>query len=209
MSIKAVVFDLGNVIFRYDLERFIDAYSKKIPAGAKESIGKIMLEYSDLASLYEKGNISTPDFYKTLARETHYTGSYDEFHFVWNDIFEPADPEITEILKELSGKYKLGMLSNTNELHIEYLKTKYPEIFALFDKAHLSYEMHMRKPDDEIYREVIKYYGLKPKEIFFTDDVRQNVTAAQRNGMAAYLFTSAQDLKQQLTMNKLQLTING
>ena len=194
MSIKVVVFDLGNVIFRYDLARFVDAYSKKIPEGTKEKIGKLILEYSDLAAVYEKGNISTYDFYKALARETHYTGSYDEFYSIWNDISDPADPEIVEILKALSGKYKLGMLSNTNEQHIEYLKAKYPEIFDLFGKAHLSYEMHMRKPDDEIYREVIKYYGLKPKEIFFTDDSQQNVSAAQRNGISAYLFTSAPDL---------------
>ncbi|MCL2335644.1 MAG: HAD family phosphatase [Endomicrobia bacterium] len=195
MSVKIIVFDLGNVIFKYDLGKFIDAYSKKTPDGKKESIGNIILEYSDLAFAYEKGGISTQDFYKALARETHYTGTYDEFCLIWNDIFQPPDTEITEILNSLSGKYKLGMLSNTNEQHIGYLKSKYPDIFALFGKEHLSHEMHMRKPDDEIYREVIKYYGLKPNEIFFTDDVQQNVAAAQRNGIAARLFVSAQDLR--------------
>ena len=195
MSIKAVIFDLGNVIFKFDLSKFIKAFAEKTPDAGYKDINRIILEYSDLAAAYELGNISTRDFYKALAIETHYAGSYDEFCFIWNDIFAPPEDEMIKLLKDVSSKYELGLLSNTNEQHYNFVKTKYPEIFALFNKTYLSYEMRMRKPDDEIFREVIKRCALKPSEIFFTDDLIQNAAAAEKNGITARLFTDVSALK--------------
>lgn len=205
MSIKVVVFDAGKVIFDYDLSKFINAYAKKIPGNSDIDISKEILEYSHIAKAYEQGNISSLDFYQELKKKTHYTGSYNEFSVIWNNIFKPIEGTI-EIIALLARKnYKLGMLSNTNELHITYLREQYPDLFALFYKLHLSYEMGMRKPNDDIYEEIINYYDIDPSEMFFTDDLEQNVSAALAKGIKAYQFISPSKLIEDLKKENIEI----
>jgi len=111
MSIKAVVFDLGNVIINYNLLKFIDAYAKNIPEAKMQHIDQLILEYSSVAYLYETGKISSEEFYEMLKKETHYGASFNEFSFIWNDIFDSPNKEVVDIIKKLSGKYKLSVLS--------------------------------------------------------------------------------------------------
>ncbi|MDR1695678.1 MAG: HAD family phosphatase [Endomicrobium sp.] len=198
MSIKAVVFDLGQVIFNFDLSKFIKSFAKKIPGNGLTDINKIISDYSQTAFLYETGKISSSEFYDILVRKTGYTGSFNEFSIIWNNIFR-LNCETLEVIADLrQSECALAVLSNTNELHFEYLKAGYPEVFALFDKFFLSYEMKERKPDDGIFKKVIEYYGAEPQALFFTDDLEGNVQAAKRNGMTAYRFTAALNLRENL-----------
>jgi putative hydrolase of the HAD superfamily len=197
MSAKIIIFDLGNVIFKFDLMKFIKSYSQRIPDHKITDFNKLIPTYSEFAYSYEKGNISSFDFYDTLAKRTHYKGIYNEFVIQWNNIFEPM-PETIELIAKLASKYRLAILSNTNELHFDYLKNRYPDIFALFNDFFLSYKMHLRKPEDEIYQQVIHDCNVLPSEIFFTDDIEKNIKAAERNGIKAYLFTKTYELIRKL-----------
>jgi putative hydrolase of the HAD superfamily len=132
MSTKVIVFDLGNVIFKFDLMKFIKAYAQRVPDHKITDFNKLIPTYSEFAYSYEKGNISSFDFYDILANRTQYKGTYNEFVLQWNNIFEPM-PETIELITELASNYKLAMLSNTNELHFDYLKGRYPEVFVLFN----------------------------------------------------------------------------
>jgi len=58
--------------------------------------------------------------------------------------------------------------------------------------------MNSRKPENEIYEEVIKYYGIAADSIFFIDDVEANVKAAIEKGMSSHKFENAAGLKQAL-----------
>ncbi|MDR3306388.1 MAG: HAD family phosphatase [Endomicrobium sp.] len=202
MSAKVIVFDLGNVIFRFDLMKFVKAYVQKIPNRKIANFNELIPTYSEFAYSYEKGNISSFDFYDILAKRTEYSGTYNEFSFHWNNIFEPM-PETIELIVMLAGKYKLAILSNTNELHFNYLKDRYPEVFALFNDFFLSYKMHLRKPEDKIYKKLISHYGILPSEIFFTDDMEENIKAAARNGINACLFVKPYEFVRKLKEEKV------
>ncbi|MDR0398332.1 MAG: HAD family phosphatase [Endomicrobium sp.] len=202
MFTKIIVFDLGNVIFKFDLMKFIKAYIQRIPDHKITDFNELIPTYSEFAYSYEKGNISSFDFYDILAKRTQYLGTYNEFVFQWNNIFEPM-PETIELIAMLASKYKLAILSNTNELHFDYLKDRYPEAFALFNDFFLSYKMHLRKPEDEIYQQVIRRYNVLPSEIFFIDDMEENIKAAKRNGINAWLFTKTYDLTKKLKEEKV------
>jgi len=202
MFTKIIVFDLGNVIFKFDLMKFIKAYIQKIPDHKITDFNELIPTYSEFAYSYEKGNISSFDFYDILAKRTQYLGTYNEFVFQWNNIFEPM-PETIELIAMLASKYKLAILSNTNELHFDYLKDRYPEVFALFNDFFLSYKMHLRKPEDEIYQQVIRRYNVLPSEIFFIDDMEENIKAAKRNGINAWLFTKTYGLTKKLKEEKV------
>lgn len=203
MSISVVIFDLGKVIFDFDLLKFTSAFSKKTSKKG-EDIKKLIFEYWDLAASLETGKINTLEFYEQLAASTHYSGSYNEFSVIWNDIFKPI-PGTIEILAHTAKKNKIAILSNTNELHFQYLKTMYPQVFLLFSDFHLSYQMGLRKPDNKIYEEVIKYYGTAPDQLFFTDDLQINVDAAKDAGIKAYQFTSPANLLQDLKREEIEI----
>ena len=196
MSVKVLVFDLGKVVFNFDLLKFTKLFSKKTPHHL-DIINKLLTEYTELAVSYEKGNITSQDFFEAVKEKTHYSGSYSEFCVIWNNIFTPIEQTI-ELIAKAALKYPVGILSNTNELHWEYLKERYQSLFMIFNKIHLSHELHMRKPDDEIFQAIIKDYGVKPEEIFFTDDLAENAAAASKNGIIARQFTGAAKLKQNL-----------
>jgi putative hydrolase of the HAD superfamily len=202
MFTKIIVFDLGNVILKFDLMKFIKAYVQRIPDHKITDFNELIPTYSEFAYSYEKGNISSFDFYDILAKRTQYLGTYNEFVFQWNNIFEPV-PETIELIAVLASKYKLAILSNTNELHFDYLKDRYPEVFALFNDFFLSYKMHLRKPEDEIYRQVIRRYNVLPSEIFFIDDMEENIKAAKKNGINAWLFTKTYELTKKLKEEKV------
>ncbi|MDR1244770.1 MAG: HAD family phosphatase [Endomicrobium sp.] len=202
MFTKIIVFDLGNVIFKFDLMKFIKMYIQRIPDHKITDFNELIPTYSEFAYSYEKGNISSFDFYDILAKRTQYLGTYNEFVFQWNNIFEPM-PETIELIAVLASKYKLAILSNTNELHFDYLKNRYPEVFALFNDFFLSYKMRLRKPEDEIYRQVIHRYNVLPSEIFFIDDMEENIKAAKKNGINAWLFTKTYELTKKLKEEKV------
>ena len=63
--------------------------------------------------------------------------------------------------------------------------------------------MHLRKPEDEIYQQVIRRYNVLPSEIFFIDDMEENIKAAKRNGINAWLFTKTYGLTKKLKEEKV------
>lgn len=202
-SISVVIFDLGKVIFDFDLRKFVSAFSKKTSKKG-EDINKLIFEYGDLAASLETGKINSFDFYERIAKSAGYAGSYNEFCVIWNDIFTPMT-ETVEVLAMAARKNRLAVLSNTNELHFEYLKSRYPRIFLLFSDFHLSYRMGARKPEDKIYQDVIKYYGVSPDRLFFTDDIPENVNAAVKHGIKAGRFVCAQDLLRDMRKENIEI----
>jgi putative hydrolase of the HAD superfamily len=197
MCIKVIVFDIGNVIFKFDLMKFAKAYALRIPNNKITDFYRLISTYLDFAYLYEKGNISSFDFYDVLAKRTQYTGTYSEFVFQWNNVFKPI-PETIGLISKLASAYKLAVLSNINKLHFDYLKEQYPTVFSLFSDFFLSYKMHLRKPENKIYQNLIHHYDIAPFKIFFVDDVKENVEAAKRNGIDSWLFTKTYDLTKKL-----------
>ena len=92
-------------------------------------------------------------------------------------------PERLEMLLELRKKYKVFLLSNTNETHLAfvdgYLRTVYGfdiQHFSTvyFDKAYYSHEIGLRKPNTSIFQFVLDDAGLKAEECLFIDDIAVN-----------------------------------
>jgi putative hydrolase of the HAD superfamily len=207
MPDKFIIFDLGNVVFKFDLLKFVKSYVKKIPNYKKKIVSFDTLltpTCLEFAYSYEKGNISSLDFYDKLASETQYTGTYNEFVILWNNIFELI-PETLDVIASLSDKYKLGVLSNTNELHFNFLQERYHQVFSLFDQIFLSHELHLRKPEQKIFKHLIKCCNISPSEIFFTDDLVENVLAAQEQGIKAYVYTNTVELIKQLRQEQIAI----
>jgi putative hydrolase of the HAD superfamily len=200
MSVEIIVFDLGKVIFDFDFEKVIKDYYKKtniMPDFTSVSIMKLLEKY-------ELGNIDSQKFFEQFAKESKFNGTYNEFKVLWNNIFTPI-ADMVEIIGSIAKNYPLAALSNTNEMHFNYLIDRYPRIFMVFKKLFLSHEMHLRKPDENIYKAVIDYFNVEPSKIFFTDDIFENVEAASKLSIKAYQFTNPKNLIKSLKDEGIRL----
>lgn len=205
MNIKVIIFDLGKVLFDYDLNLISNAF---LPYSQKKEdlkdITKFMMKNDELFSKYEKGRISSKDFYNELSEVAVLNVDYGKFCDLWNNIFTPIN-DMLSFVSVLKEKYRLAILSNTNELHYEFLEKLHPELFKNFNDFFLSYKMSLRKPEKQIYEQVIDYYKLNPNELFFTDDLDINVNAAKKAGINAFVFKNLEKLKKDLSINGVKV----
>jgi putative hydrolase of the HAD superfamily len=98
--------------------------------------------------------------------------------------------ERTALLKVLSTRYNLYMLSNTSSLHVKvfekmYLDAAGESMHKIFKKIYYSHEIGCHKPDREAWEYVIRDAAIKPEETLFLDDNIHNIKAAQELGFQA------------------------
>lgn len=200
MTDKVIVFDLGKVIFDYDLSFIAKSLSEILQNQAVfDDVESFIYNNMSFFADYEKGLVSSVSFYNRCISSLGIKNlSFESFCNVWNNIFSPNQDTIDLILK-LSKKHKLALLSNTNDLHFNFLYQKYQNFFDNnFQKLFLSYEMKQRKPDKDIYLSVIDFYKTDAQNIFFTDDKQENIDTAKEIGIKAYTFKNVEKLKQDL-----------
>lgn len=122
----------------------------------------------------------------------------------WNAMLLPFPKNHLPLLEALGVGYRIFLLSNTNALHIRCVEQDFQRRFPghkpflqHFEKAYLSHELHLRKPQPEIYTHVLNDAGLRPDETLFVDDRAENIAAATALGLHTYLHpanTSLTDL---------------
>ncbi len=197
--IKLVIFDIGNVILRFDHHITCNRLEKYSPYSQKEIYGMVF-EDSILAT-YEKGKISSVDFFKIVKKRLSLDLGYEKFYTIWADIFSEMEG-MKELILALKGKAKLYILSNTDEIHFGYLKRKYA-IFKNFDQYILSFEAGARKPEKKIYRLVLESAGTHPSSSLFIDDIEDYILPFTRMGGNGHVFKGADDLRKRLKKHGL------
>lgn len=198
--IKTIIFDFGDVFLNLDK-----------PATARElkrlEISHFSEEMLQQNMQYEKGLISSEAFID------YYCGNFpkltpEAFTNSWNAILVEFPKHRLEFLQQLKeeGKYKLILLSNTNHIHIAWVKEKidfFEDFKACFDAFYLSQEINLRKPDPEIYEFVLEQHNLKPEETLFIDDTKENTEAAAKLGIHTWNINPAnEDVTQLFTIKK-------
>ncbi len=175
--IKTIIFDFGNVFIDLDLEEALQYALKTFKI---ESISDEMIAFN---SLYEQGLVSTDEFLEFYT-ENFPKLSKEELIKVWNHMLKGFPEHRLAFLKELkaSSKYKLILLSNTNELHINWIKRHvlfYNDFKNCFDAFYLSHEIHLVKPNKNIFEYVLNENRLKGNECLFIDDNKDNISTAE------------------------------
>jgi len=183
--IKNLLLDFGDIFINLD---------KTATALAMQKFGfkEITPELDNLFKIYEKGLISTENFLNTI-QKLFPKASKEDLTAAWNAIlldFPDYRLEFIEKLKQ-SGKYRLFLLSNTNEMHIDFIieqmgTKKYKRFQNSFEVFYLSYEIKMRKPDTEIFEFVLKENNLNPEQTLFIDDTKENTDTASKFGIKTW-----------------------
>ena len=197
MTIKAIIFDLGGVIIELDYSIFFQKVIEISPLHKPHS--SLLLEFWRQSDIYHQGKITNEEFYHQACELLQICfAEQDEFFDAFNSVISHPNEDVVEIVKKLkkTGKYKLLLLSNVNESHWEYGKTKNWGLEDLFDEEELllSYKVKMTKPYPRFFQLAISEAGCKPEEIVFIDDGLNNVRGAQELHINAIHFTSIEDL---------------
>ncbi len=178
--IKTIIFDFGDVFINLDKP----ATMREMNKNEIEELSENLLQINQR---YEKGLISSEEFVKSYQNE-HSQIQEKQFKDSWNAILIDFPEYRYQFLKKLSEEkhYQLILLSNTNEIHIDWVKENVPffeDFKACFDAFYLSHEINFRKPDAEIYEYVLEQHDLKPQECLFIDDTKENTEAAKNLGI--------------------------
>ena len=190
--IKAVVFDFGNVICRFD-NRIVLKKIAENTGRSMEDLEGILYRASDLILQYEKGNVTSDEFFIFVKMKTGLQMSKEEFIHAYTDKFTPI-PETIHAIRSLAGTYKVGLLSNTSEWDFEHgIRTV--EVFPLFDAVTVSFQVHALKPAREIYQDALKKLNVSPEECLYVDDIEEYVHAARSLGMHAVQYRSGHFLQ--------------
>ena len=202
--IRAILFDLGNVIIRFDPDILDKGYSPY----ARMIEGKFTdyLLNSEVINAYMEGKIDSSQFYHRTRRVFKMDVDFNEFYRVWNSMFYPY-PEMEEIIISLKKNYpdvKLVLISNTNEAHYDFIKQKY-EVLKHMDACVVSHELGKQKPHPDIFKEAMRLAGSIPKDTFYTDDRPELIEAARVMGIRAFQFTGHEALRESLAKCGIQI----
>jgi len=181
--IKNIIFDFGDIFINLDKEiifREIERF------GGNQVLSAEILEIN---RKYEIGEISSEKFVAALS-EIYPKASTEDIIQIWNGMLLDFPNERLEFIEELANNasYRLFLLSNTNALHIAEVIEKlgidtFNRFKNCFEKFYLSHEIHLRKPNADIYEFVLKENGLVSEETFFIDDTRENIESAEKLGI--------------------------
>jgi putative hydrolase of the HAD superfamily len=179
-SIDAIIFDIGNVLLRFDFNLAV----MKLTAHCTPAGEKILDLIDPIKHAYEAGRMARADFQAEVRAILTYTGTDEHFISAWEDIFTENNLMV-ELVRRLHGRLPLYLLSNTSDIHREFIFRRYP-IFQQFTDGVYSYEARVSKPDPEIYRIAQRQFGADPARTLFIDDLAANIEAARQQGFQVH-----------------------
>src|SRR4030095_7491812 len=159
MSIRAFLFDIGNVLLKFDFSKALRAVAAQSDvANETEALGLI----DRIKVAYEDGQIDRATFLGGVFDVRKYRGSEAAFIAAWEDIFEPNEPMVA-VVEQLAGRFPLYLLSNTNDIHRDYFLRQY-SFFRPFQGGTYSDTARASKPGREIYEIACREHGFSPAE---------------------------------------------
>ncbi len=189
------MFDLGKVLVGFDYTRGYRALEPHCRFPASEIPARI--NAAGLVLPFERGEVSNQAFFEGLSAALGLEVSYDRFCELWSEIFLPEPLLADELLAGLHSRYRLVLISNTNDIHFRMIERTYP-LLRHFEARALSYQVGAMKPAAAMYQEAVRLAGCPPEQCLYIDDVREFVEAGRRHGLDAVQFQGESRLVEEL-----------
>jgi len=151
--------------------------------------------FDEIAKKVDVGTISLEEFYAGLGRFTDKPAASVRQAF---DDAVDIDQGVVQLLSQLKGKYKLGLISNAPSELIRHTLQQH-DLEQYFDRLFISGEVGLRKPDHQFFEHALTEMQTAPTETLFVDDVQEYADAAQELGVTSIRFTTADQLAHELS----------
>ena len=185
-SFDAIIFDLGGVIINLDYQLTIDAFKNLGLANFDEMYTQA--KQSNLFDDFETGKISSQHFINSLLPYLPNGVSANKVVHAWNAMILDFPKERLDLLDKLKSNYRIFLLSNTNDIHLQAVKrslanTTDRKLESYFEKVYLSHEVKLRKPHKEIFELVCHEQNLDPSRTLFIDDTIGHIDGSIKIGL--------------------------
>jgi len=189
-NIKNIILDLGRVILEINLDNTIDTF-KEFGFPHLEELDIVFSKFPFFRQ-FELGLISPEQFISEVRKISKNDPPDEVIVEAWNSMiggfFECSIP----LIQRLGKKYRMFLLSNTNAIHEKEYNNRLKKdhgienLSVLFEKAYYSHDLHLSKPDPEIFKYVLNHHGLVPEETLFVDDILIHVESATKLGIRTF-----------------------
>lgn len=189
-DIKNLIIDLGGVLVNLTRNCCIEAFEALGVENIRDQIVN-GFQQKDLFESFEEGIISVKEFHNGIRAWSGKYLSDEQIDEAWVAMLGDLPEYKLRLLLSLQERYRIVLLSNTNEIHWKWIEANdfaYQGLCAqdFFQRIYLSYELHMSKPSLDIFRYVLNDAGFEARETMLIDDSIVNCRAAEQLGMLSY-----------------------
>jgi putative hydrolase of the HAD superfamily len=199
-TIEAVIFDLGRVLVAIDDTLLVERLFKGLDAGDTQQLARRTMSAPAMVE-FNTGRIDAQAFYERMRHAYQWDFDFNTFCELWCRIFYPMEG-MQDLVMQLRGTVKLGLLSDTDPVHWNHIITTWPWI-SVFEKPTLSYQVGVMKPEPPIYLVAADNINTPPEKCLYIDDLEDNVIAARAVGMSAVRFENVAQLKNVFKREKI------
>jgi glucose-1-phosphatase len=201
---KNIIFDFGNVLLNIDMKRILHGFEAVVGSDADQLMQT--LTQKQIFTSYETGGIETTEFLAQIAAaDPQGRLNATKITEIWNSIFIGMPAHRFQMLTTLRKTYKVFLLSNINELHLDWITSYMHETHQIqdfeqryFDGVFYSHLVRMRKPNFDIYEYLLSDTEIKAEESCFFDDLPENIAAAQALGITGYWHDPSREISEHL-----------
>jgi putative hydrolase of the HAD superfamily len=190
MEKNTIVFDLGGVIINLNVPRCVANFKRLMPEenirnvlgidDEGEGVVAVSAATKQLMHDYEYGNISTDTFLQTLQEYCYAGTTIDQIRTAWLSMLADLPQERLDYIASLRVKgYRTILLSNSNELHWQPIWEQY-HLGSYFDAVFASQDLHMAKPNKEIFEHVVREAKVDSAHTIYVDDLDKNRKAGEQ-----------------------------
>ncbi|MFZ7124539.1 MAG: HAD family hydrolase [Desulfobacterales bacterium] len=191
-DIKAVVFDLGNVLVDVDFGRCLRSWSDS--SGISEDVILSRFAIDEPYVRFERGEIDTAAYFAHLRRSLRIELTDAQIEAGWNAVLGEEMPHARRAIGMAKAVGPVYILTNTNAVHEAVWSEKYRDLLSGCDGLFVSSRMGCRKPERPAYTRVIDAAGIAPDKLFFLDDSDENIQGARQAGISARRIAKGENL---------------
>jgi len=194
-SIKAIVFDLGNVLIPWNPRRL---YRKIFKSEEEMEWFLANICTTPWNNMQDAGRDPADAIAELLPRHPDRADLIKAYYGRWDEMLGDPPEANVALLKEIKEKgCRLFALTNWPTGKFPAARAKLPEL-GLFDGVVVSSEVKMMKPSPGIFKFLLSRYGLDPAVTLFIDDTPAHIAAARALGINAIRYESPEQLRREL-----------
>jgi glucose-1-phosphatase len=192
---RVLLFDLGNVLVFHDNGLLFHRLGARAGGLPPQEVAQRLTGAGWTAA--NRGQLDAEGIRKDVCGALEVELPMEEFAPLWSSHFTVHEAVLPQV-EALEGRVKRVLLSNTNVLHVAYLRPRLP-LLQRFDAVLMSCEVGLVKPEPAFFQLALERAGCAPHEAAFFDDLPEYVEAANALGIRGHLFTTAPAFAAQLS----------
>ena len=188
MKPEAVIFDMDDVLCRYDLGRRLRVLAH-ITGQTPRDIRAAIWD-SGFEDVADTGGYPDPeDYLREFAARLGFPLTREQWVEARREAMQPW-PDMLALAKSIGQQARIAIYSNNGPLTKAALHELFPACTEIFAEHYHSFEFGMKKPDPKSFLKLMERMGTDPARCWFIDDKKSNVTGARLAGLQGHHFVS-------------------